>query len=334
MAKPNLMLLILVFSLLPVVASFAQDDPTLRPTKTPTVAPASAVSTASVNSSQIDPFIQSDLSILSGNVQRPNGLVYHNGNVYASCNGDWTLYEIEAETGSTISYLWGIRNAHTLHAEDDEDGNLNLWVPDFQTNELVRVYQRTAETIATDLNGPWGIATHGQDFMVTNLLGNSVTQITREGEITTLIEGLRSPTGIVLNNDSLYIANNGSARRAIEWVSVNALDPDQPIQSVESSEVKSLITGLQNTTGLLIGPDEMLYFAYSLGTRGVVGRIDPVMCQQNGGCTNNQVEIVLYTDLAAPLAGLAMSDDMRLYTHTIFSPDIYYVDMDKQASTS
>jgi len=333
LTKPNLTLLTILFMLFPAAILFAQsDDPTPLPTKTPTVVPDSASTTET--SSQIDPFIQSDLSILSGNVQRPNGLVYHNGNVYASCNGDWTIYEIEAETGSTITYLWGIRNAHTIHAEDDEDGNLNLWVPDFQTNELVRVYQRSTETIAEGLEGPWGIAAHEDDFMVSNLLGNNIAQITREGEVTPLIEGLRSPAGVVVDNDALYMANNGSARRAIEWVSLDDLDPDEPLQSNEEGTVQPLVTGLQNTTGMLVGPDDMLYFAYSLGTRGVVGRIDPMMCRENGGCTNDQVEIVIYTDLAAPLAGLAMSDDMRLYTHTIFSPDIYYVDLEEPASTS
>lgn len=322
-------LLTLFFPLLlavPAMFLVAQDDdPTPRPTKTPTVVPGDA--NVTTVSAQMDPFIQSDLSILSGNVQRPNGLVYHNGNVYASCNGDWTIYEIEAETGSTISYLWGIRNAHTLHAEDDADGNLNLWVPDFQTNELVRVYQRTTETIVEGLEGPWGIDTHGDDFVVTNLLGNNVAQITREGEVTPIIEGLRSPTGVVVTDDAIYVANNGSARRAIEWVNLDNIDPDTPVQSDEDGAIASLVTGLQNTTGMLLGPDDMLYFAYSLGTRGVVGRIDPMMCRENGGCTNDQVEIVVYTDLAAPLAGLALSDDMRLYTHTIFSPDIYYVDL-------
>lgn len=331
MTKSSLILLTCALVLVPSVVLLAQQDPNPRPTKTPTVVPDSDTLTST--SAQMDPFIQSDLSILSGNVQRPNGLVYHNGNVYASCNGDWTIYEIEAETGSTISYLWGIRNAHTLYAEDDADGNLNLWVPDFQTNELIRVYQRTTETIVDGLEGPWGIAVNGDDFMVTNLLGNNVAQITRDGDVTPLIEGLRSPAGVVVDGDALYVANNGSARRAIEWVSLDDLDPEQPLQSAEEGAVQSLITGLQNTTGMLVGPDDMLYFAYSLGTRGVIGRIDPMMCRENGGCTNDQVEIVLYTDLAAPLAGLAISDDMRLYTHTIFSPDIYYVDLEADSAS-
>ena len=337
----HIRLFLLVACMIPFTLLYAQDtDPTPRPSKTPTVPPTETVSTdptstpvSSVTSPDIaEPFIQTDLSILSGNVQRPNGLVWHNGMVYASCNGDWTLYEIQADTGSTISYLWGIRNAHTLYAEDDENDQLNLWVPDFQTNELVRVYQRTTETIATDLDGPWGITPYGEAFAITNLLGNNVTHITRDGQAQLMVDALRSPAGVVVDGDYMYIANNGSARRAVEWINVDDLTPGEPINAADDDRVQSLITGLQNTTGLVIGPDEKLYFAYSLGTRGVIGRIDPAQCRENGGCTNDQVEIVIYTDLAAPLAGLAISDDMKLYTHTIFSPDIYYADLNAAAS--
>ncbi len=281
-----------------------------------------------------DPFIQSDLSILSGNVQRPNGIFWHNGNVYASCNGDWTIYEIDAESGSTATYLWGVRNAHTLHVEDDENGNLNLWIPDFQTNELIHIYQRSTQTIISDLAGPWGIDTYQDGFLITNLLGNTVTFADREGSGYDVLEGLRSPAGIVVDDDVAYIANNGSARRAIEWVDTSALSEDGPIDASDDEAVQPLVTGLQNPTGLVMGPDDKLYVAYSLGTRGVIGRVNPQTCQENGGCTNSEVEIVVYTDLAAPLAGLSISPDMRLFTHTIFSPDIYYVDMDDQAQTT
>jgi hypothetical protein len=78
----------------------------------------------------------------------------------------------------------------------------------------------------------------------------------------------------------------------------------------------------------VLGSDGKLYFAYSLGTRGVVGRVDPEVCRLNGGCTNDQVEVVLYTELAAPLAGLTLSPDMKLYVHTMFSPDIYWVQIE------
>jgi hypothetical protein len=35
---------------------------------------------------------------------------------------------------------------------------------------------------------------------------------------------------------------------------------------------------------------------------GVVGRLDPVTCRDKGGCTHDEVEIVVYTDLASPIA--------------------------------
>jgi hypothetical protein len=84
------------------------------------------------------------------------------------------------------------------------------------------------------------------------------------------------------------------------------------------------VSGLQNTTGLQLASDGYLYFAYSLGTRGIVGRVDPLVCMENGGCTNEQVEIVVYTELQAPLAGLTITPDMRLFVHTMFSPDLYW----------
>ncbi len=73
--------------------------------------------------------------------------------------------------------------------------------------------------------------------------------------------------------------------------------------------------------------DGLLYFSYSLGTRGVVGRVNPATCRENGGCSSEQVEIVVYSELAAPLSGLTISPDMELFIHSIFSPEIYWVDL-------
>lgn len=87
------------------------------------------------------------------------------------------------------------------------------------------------------------------------------------------------------------------------------------------------MTGLQNTTNLNLASDGYLYFTYALGTRGVVGRVNPAVCHENGGCTHDQVEIVIYTELATPLAGLTISPDMQLYIHSMFSPDIYWVQL-------
>ncbi|MEL6148204.1 MAG: hypothetical protein AAFU54_22110 [Chloroflexota bacterium] len=327
----------LIVGLLSLAALAAAQDG--LPTKTPSPTPPASTTenTAprqSVQSAPLEePFIQADLNILSGNVQRPNGLFWHNGKVYASCNGDWTLYEIDAETGATITYLWGIRNAHTLYVEDDATG-VGLWVPDFQTNQLVHVVQRTMQTVATGLNGPWGIAPLDDRFLITNLLGNNIVSVTRDGAIEEVVGGLRSPAGLVVVDDAVYVANNGSARRAIEWIDRDSLSGSDVINASAVITPQPLVSGLQNPTGLTMGPDGLLYVSYALGTRGVIGRVDPVMCRENGGCTNNEVEIVVYTDLAAPLAGLAISPDMRLYTHTIFSPDIYFADLGTDERTT
>jgi len=330
--------------LLAAAAAAQSDDPVSDPlpSKTPTatadsaalndIEPTAAPLASDASPSPIEePFIQADLSILSGNVQRPNAIFWHNQQVYAACNGDWTIYEIDAETGATVTYLWGVKNAHTLHVEDDDNGDLNIWVPDFQANALVHIYQRSINTIAEELEGPWGIAPYKEGFLITNLLAGEVVYSSRTGEIRQAAQGFRYPAGIAVDEDIVYIANNGSARRAIEWFGTDAIADGALLDASEEGAVTSLISGLQNPTGLVLGTDGYLYFAYSLGTRWVIGRIDPEMCREKGGCENSEVEIVVYTDLAAPLAGLALSPDGKLYTHTIFSPDIYYVDMNGAA---
>lgn len=319
---------LVIFSglLLVVSGTAAQDAATFTPapSKTPTIEPASEPQPTPSPRAETEPFTQEDLSILTGNVQRPNGIVWHEGKIYTACNGDFTLYEIDAETASTRTYIWGVRNAHTLYAENTEQGELNLWVPDFQQNQLLRVDRNGVDPIISDLDGPWGIAYLNENaFLVSNLLGDSIIIASREGETRTALTDLRSPTGVATDGTHVYFANTGSARRAIEWARIaelpagedDALPAPQP-----------LVSGLQNTSGLVMAEDGYLYFAYSLGTRGVVGRVDPEQCRENG-CTNEQVEIVVYTELAAPLAGLTISPDMRLFVHTIFSPDIYSVQL-------
>jgi hypothetical protein len=266
------------------------------------------------------------LSVLTGNVQRPNGLTWFDNKLYTVCNGDFTVYEIDATSGATRTYIFGVKNAHTVYAENDDSGELTLWIPDFQSNTLVRLTRAGLRTVASNLNGPWGITYLDNDeFLVTNLFNNNVIRVNREGQAVEALTELRSPTGIVADEDSIYIANTGSARRAIEWFSVDDLTGER--SSSAENVGKPLVTGLQNTTGMTLAADGKLYFAYSLGTRGVVGRVDPEVCKENG-CTNEQVEIVLYTDLAAPLAGLSISDDMRIFVHTMFSPDIYWAQIE------
>lgn len=312
------------------------ETPTLAPSKTPapTVSltlspPVNQPLSARLTTDFMEPFTQDDLSVLTGNIQRPNGLVWYEGKVYTSCSGDWTLYQIDPTDGTTVQYIYGVKNAHSLYATADADG-ISLWVPDFQSNTLVQITKGTPKNIATQLQGPWGIAElDDQQFLVTNLLGNEIQMISRAGDVKPAVTNLRSPAGIVVDEQFVYVANTGSARRAIEWFNVNNLpETDSALNAQDSNLVNSLVTGLQNVTNLTLAADGYLYFSYALGTRGVVGRINPQICRENGGCTNDQVEIVVYSELAAPLAGLSISPDMQLFIHSIFSPDIYWVQLD------
>jgi len=271
---------------------------------------------------------QTDLNILTGNVQRPNGMAWINNKLFTACAGDWTIYEIDPNTGTTNQYIYGIRNAHTIYPTQ-ENGELHLWIPDFQSNSLVHIYQGTSEIITSNLSGPWGITNlNSETFAITNLSGNNLISVTKNGETKEVISQLRSPSGLTSNDEYIYIANTGSTQRAIEWFTKSELlNLETPIKS-DTLQDHSLISGLQNTTNLTIGPDGLLYFSYALGTRGAVGRIDPEICKTKGGCTSDEAEIVLYTELAAPLAGLAFSDDMKMYIHSIFSPDIYWVQIE------
>lgn len=317
-----------------ISAQTTEVAPTAAPSKTATFTPITAATVQvtpeldslapALGQAAIEPLTQSDLTILTGNVQRPNGIAFFNEKLYTACNGDFTVYEIDSTTASTRTYIWGVRNAHTLYAENDGIGELNLWVPDFQQNQLVRVDRNGIDPVISDLQGPWGIAYLDESrFLVSNLLDDSIIVATREGEARRILTDLRSPTGIAVDADNIYLANTGSARRAIEWLA------KAEVPAAEGDALptpKPLVTGLQNTSGMVMAEDGYLYFAYSLGTRGVVGRVNPEQCRENG-CTNEQVEIVLYTELAAPLAGLAISPDMRLFVHTMFSPDIYWVQL-------
>lgn len=312
-------------------SSFAQETtitPTPAPSKTPMPQQIEVLSETPQANVNIDkPFTQADLSVITANTQRPNGMVWHNNNLYTVCSGDWTIYEINAETGETAQYIYGVRNAHSLYA-NDVNNEFQLWIPDFLTGTLVRIQRGVTENIATGLNGPWGITALQEDMLiVTNLKGNNAVTI-KDGQVQEVISNLRSPTGVAVDQERVYIANTGSARRAIEWFSLDQIhreDAELPLQA--DTVGKPLVSGLQNTTGVVTGSDGLLYFAYALGTRGVVGRVNPETCIANGGCSNDQVEVVLYTELPVPLAGLTISPDMRLYIHSMFSPDLYWVQL-------
>lgn len=302
-------------------AGQAEITPTPAPSKTPTAAPIeSTVEAASTG--QMEPLTQADLSIITGNVQRPNGIAWYNDMLYTACTGDGTIYEIDDTTGQTRTYIYGIRNAQTLYVEQDANSNLVLWVPDYQANTLARVTRSGVQTVTRNLQGPWGIAfVDEQYFLLTNLLGNTINRLSRDGENEVVLEGLASPMGLVHNGQTVYVANYGSTRRSIEWYDLNAV-LDGTADSADANHV--LVTGLQNTTGLQLGSDGKLYFSYALGNRGLVGRVDPQVCLENGGCTNDQVEIVLYSDLTVPIAGFALTPDMRMFVHTMFVPEIYW----------
>ncbi len=313
----------------------AQDDmtPTPAPSKTPAavdtdMTEATEEATPNPFAGQALPrsYTQEDLSVLVANVQRPNGIVWLNNNLYTACNGDWTLYEINSETGATITFVFGVQNAHALYGETTDDG-FDLWIPDFDTSTFMRVDEtQSAPAEITDelMDGPWGITTlDDEHFLVSNVRSNNLVAVTREGESREVMTGLRSPAGLVRDGESVYVVNNGSARRAIEWFDIASLDDEEAVSDV----TEPLVSGLQNASGMELGADNYLYFTYALGTRGVVGRVDPQVCREQGGCTGEDVEIVIFTELQAPLAGLTISPDMRLFMHTIYRPEIYWVSL-------
>ena len=269
------------------------------------------------------PLRQEDLALLTGNVQRPNAIQWYGEYLYVACNGDSTIYEINSRDASTRVYIYGVQNAHTLHVAREE-GELTIWTPDYERDALVRVTRNGVQEVREELGGPWGIAALGeQEFLVTTLKEDRVMLVYRGGAAREVMSGLRSPTGIVVDEERVYVANNGSARRAIVWAPREEVLADSGIPATP----RSLVTGLQNTTGLRLAEDGRLYFAYSLGTRGVVGRVQPEMCSEKGGCDNSDVELVLYSELEAPLAGLSITPDMRLFVHSLYSPDIYWAQL-------
>ncbi len=312
----------------PIDGNIRQAVKTATPSTPPPLVTNTPASTKDLTTSTTS-FTQADLSILTGNIQRPNALTWHDGMIYAACSGDWTVYQIDAASGSTSQYIYGVKNSHSMIAQTDDTGTgISLWIPDFQSNNLVQITRGVVKNIATNLNGPWGITRFNDtQFLVTNLRGNDVV-VVGDGDPKTIITKLRSPTGIAVDDKFIYVANTGSARRAIEWFDAPTDGAKTlPIDAEDKTVSHSLVTGLQNVTNIVMGSDGLLYFGYSLGTRGVVGRVNPETCRENGGCSNDQVQIVVYSELAAPLAGVTLSDDMHLYIHSIFSPEIYWVDL-------
>lgn len=319
--------LVLIITICLFGGIIAQSTPTPAPTKTDVP---DSISTPIEEGTDRSPrtLTQADMRVITGNVQRPNGMVWHNGMLYIVCTGDWTIYEVDAETGSTRTYIYGVRNGHMLYAEQEANQPLTLWVPDFNTNQFLRVNAtRSPQVVHSGIDAPWGMTLFDEEyFLVTSLNSNSIHLINRDGDEAMVVDELRSPTGITSDGDFIYFANSGSARRSIEWFSRDEIDLDTNVETFSEITPQPLVSGLQNVTSLTVANDGYLYFAYSIGTRGVVGRIQPEQCRENG-CTNDLVEIVLYTELAAPLAGLTISPDMKLYIHTMFRPEIYWVQL-------
>lgn len=324
---------IIINLLLLTNATLAQDNqpntPTLAPSKTPTEEPtqdneSQQDETEEANTVQVsqleNPFTQDDLQLLVGNVQRPNGIIWHDGELYTACNGDWTLYRINDTTGETITYVFGVKNGNAMLAEDTESG-LDLWIPDSDSNVLWKVDQNRSAPLSINdqLITPWGITRSNEDnFLITNSKGNSIVEVSETGVANSILTGLRSPTGIAKQDNYIYFANGGSARRGIEWFEL--------LDNGSYGEPQPLVSGLQNTTNVLMGEDNLLYFGYALGTRGIVGRINPNNCR-DGGCTSEDVEIVIFSDIPAPIAGMTISDDMRLFLHSRYRPEIYWIQL-------
>lgn len=329
----GLMIAFVALATLTLTANAQDTTPTPAPSKTATLSVVldatqqATMTTPAVQSTaqagEFETLTQADLQILTGNVQRPNGLAWFNDNLYAACTGDSTVYEVNSRTGQTRPYIYGVRNAQTLYVEGDGE-NPTLWVPDYTNNTLTRVTRLEVTDIVGDLEGPWGISyVDEESFLITSLLGNRINLVSRSGEVQPVLEGLASPMGLVHDGETVYVTNYGSTRRSIEYYSYESV-----VNGVaDQLENNVLVSGLQNTTGLQLGADGLLYFAYSLGNRGLVGRVDPAECAANGGCTNDQIEIVLYTDLPTPLAGLTLTPDMRIFVHTMFAPDIYWAQL-------
>jgi len=320
-------IIIATIFLLQVIIAFGQDStPTEAPSKTPTNIPAENTSNATTESELArtteitNPFTQEDLELIVGNVQRPNGIAWYEGELYTVCNGDWTLYRINDTTGDTITFVFGVKNGNHLIAESTDTG-FDLWIPDGDSDTLWKVdHNRSAPvSVNNNLVSPWGIIRVSNDsFLITSSKGNSILEISETGVTEEVFTGLRSPTGIAKDNSYIYFANGGSARRGIEWFEI--------LEDGTYSEPQPLVSGLQNTTNVVMGNDGYLYFGYALGTRGVVGRVLPSNCQEDG-CSNEDVEIVIFSDIPAPIAGMTISDDMRLFLHSRYRPEIYWVQL-------
>lgn len=303
----------------------SQSDQTPAPAAEATGTAAELDSPADINAARLrsaplpQPFLQSDLNLLVGNVQRPNAMYWFDDYLYTVCNGDWTIYKIDDTNGDTITFVFGVKNGNSMLIEGDADA-FQIWVPDPESESLVMVDQerQAPTTISDQFGAPWGITRFDQEsLLITDTSLNAILQVDETGLIETIASELRSPTGIVSDENRIYFANGGSARRGIEWL--------QALDDGGFSQPRPLVSGLQNVSNIELGQDGLLYFAYALGTRGVVGRIDPLSCLERG-CDNADVEMVIFSDLPAPVS-MAISSDLRLFAHSRYRPEIYWAQL-------
>lgn len=309
----------MTIKLLAILLSFLLAAPVFSQGSEPATEPDAGEAGPRTSANLENPFLQDDLELIVGNVQRPNGLAWHDGNLYTICNGDWTIYKIEDLTGDTVTFVFGTRDGNTLLVEDTAAG-FDILVPDAEYGAVWKVDQsRSAPArLTTSVEAPWGIARlDATRLLVTDARQGSIIELSDSGVQREIQSQLRAPTGIATNEGAVYFANGGSARRGIEYFELEA--------SGGYSEIKPLVGGLQNTSNILMGSDGKLYFAYALGTRGVVGRVDPALCHESG-CANSDIEMVVFSDIPAPLA-ITLSDDLRLFLHSRYRPEIYWLQL-------
>lgn len=289
----------------PEIAEQAADNP--LPTATATVTPTALAA--------------EDLTALEPDVQRPNGLTVIDGNIYVACTGDGTLYEVEADSGRTLAYVYGVVDAHTLYAEPVEEGP-SLWIPDYGEGSLKHIADHDVETVAEGLEGPWGIApVEDRGFLVTSQDAGRLSLIGRDGGQTVLLDGLDEPTGVVLDAASgwVYVANAADPDRTVAGYRLETL-----LGNGESATAEPVIRGLERPTGLALDADGQLYVAYEAEGLGLVARVDPAACRDRGGCEAEEVSLIVDTELPAPLAGLTLSSDGRMYLHTAYDGQVYW----------
>ena len=265
------------------------------------------------------PLTQADLVWFTGDVARPNGMTWLGDLIYVICEGDKTIYKMYGTSGETDTYIYGILDAYTIYAEEERDGNVLLWVPDYKAGKLLLVTVGGVESVASALAGPWGLVPLGSTyFLVSDSLSGTVELVSRTGEIETVVEGLARPTGLEYDGSLMYVANSGSSERAIEWYELRAVRGDKPAVG------NVLVRGLDDVMALRFGPDDKLYFAYDEEELGVIGRVDPTVCRENGGCGPDEIERVVMTDMDAPLAGLTFAPDGRLFFHERYGDRLYW----------